>query len=90
MPQTFKSLVKYTFCVNVLRWGLLKELEGAPLVGKVKTLPAVLETWVQSLVWEYPLKEGMATHSSTLAQRIPWTEELERLQSTASRGVGYD
>ena len=41
----------------------------------VESLPAMQETWVQSLDWEYPLEEGMATHSSILAWRIPWTEE---------------
>ena len=38
-----------------------------------KNLPAVHETWVQSLNWEDPLEKGKATHSSTLAWRIPWT-----------------
>ena len=41
----------------------------------VKNLPAMQETWVLSLGWEDPLEEGMATHSSILAWRIPWTEE---------------
>ena len=45
----------------------------------VKNLPAMLETWVQSLGQVDPLKEGMATHSSIIAWRIPWTEELGRL-----------
>ena len=39
------------------------------------------ETWVQSLLWENPLEEEMATHSSILAGNIPWTEEPGRLQS---------
>ena len=39
------------------------------------------DTWVQSLGWEDPLQEGIATHSSILAWRIPWTEELDGLQS---------
>jgi len=47
----------------------------------VKNLPAMQETWVQSLGWEDPLEKGMATHSSILAWRIPWTEETGRLQS---------
>ena len=46
----------------------------------VKNLPAMQETWVQSLAWEDPLEKGMATHSSILAWRIPWTEEPVRLQ----------
>ena len=41
----------------------------------VKNLPAMQETWVQSLGWEAPLKKGMATHSNILAWRVPWTEE---------------
>ena len=38
----------------------------------VKNMPAMLETWVQSLGWEDPLEKGKATHSSILGQRIPW------------------
>ena len=45
----------------------------------VKNLPAMKETWVQFLGWEDPLEKGMATHSSILAWRIPWTEEPGRL-----------
>ena len=45
---------------------------SVPLV-QVKNLPAVQETWVQSLGWEDPLEKGVATHSSVLAWRIPWT-----------------
>ena len=41
----------------------------------IKKSPAIQETWVQSLGWEDPLEKGMATHSSILAWRIPWTEE---------------
>ena len=49
----------------------------------LKHLPAVWETWVQSLGWEDPLEKEMATHSSTLAWKIPWTEEPGGLQSMA-------
>ena len=52
----------------------------------VKNLPAVRETQVQSLGWEHPLKKGMATHSSVLAWRIPWTEEPGRLQLWGCKG----
>ena len=44
-----------------------------------KNLPAMWETWVQSLCWEDPLEKVMATHSSILAWRLPWTEELGEL-----------
>ena len=47
----------------------------------VKRLPAMRETWVQSLGQEDPLEEEMATHTSILAWKIPWTEELGGLQS---------
>ena len=56
----------------------------------VKRLPAVQETWVQSLGQEYPLEKEMATHFSTLAWKIPWTEEPGRLQSMGSQRVGHD
>ena len=48
------------------------------------------ETWVQSLGWEDPLENGMATHSSILAWRIPWTEEPGKLQFTGSQKVRCD
>ena len=51
----------------------------------VKNLPAMRETWVQSLGWEDPLEEGMGTHSSILAWRIPWTKEPDGLQSMGSQ-----
>ena len=56
----------------------------------VKNLPAMQETQVGSLSWEDPLEKGMATHSSILAWRIPWTEELGGLQFMGSHRVGYD
>ena len=56
----------------------------------VKNLPAMQETQVQSLGQEDPLEKGMATHSSILAGRISWTEELGQLQSMGSQGVGHN
>ena len=53
---------------------------ASPAAQTVKSLPAMRETWVRSLGWEDPLEEGMATYSTILAWRIPWTEELGRLQ----------
>ena len=55
----------------------------------VKDLPAMWETWVQSLVWEDPLEKGMATHSSVLTWRIPWVKEPGR-QSMRSQRVRHD
>ena len=51
----------------------------------VKNPPAMQETWVQSLGWEDALEKEMATYSSTLAWRIPWTEEPGELQSIGSQ-----
>ena len=56
----------------------------------VKRLPTMRESWVQSLGWEDLLEKEMATHSSTLAWKIPWTEEPGRLQSMGSQRLGHD
>ena len=55
-----------------------------------KNPPAIQETWIQSLGWEDPLENGMATHSSNLAWKIPWTEDHGRLQSMGSQRVRHD
>jgi len=67
-------LLNFNWIVRCLIWASL-------VAQSVKNLPAMQETWVQSLVWEYPLEKEMATHSSILAWRIPWTEKYGRLQS---------
>ena len=56
----------------------------------VKNLLAIQETWVQSLGGKDPLEKEMATHSSILAWRIPWTEESGGIQSMGSQRVGHD
>ena len=56
----------------------------------IKNLPSMQETKVQFLGWEDPLEKGMATHSSTLAWKIPWTEEPGGLQSMGSQRVRCD
>ena len=69
--------------VNILR---LECTSRASLVAQiVKNLPAVQETWVQFLGQEDPLEKGMATHSSILTWRMPWTEEPGRPQSMGSQ-----
>ena len=61
---------------------------GASLVAQtVKCLPAMRETWVRSLGREDPLEKEMAIHSSTLAWKIPWTEEPDRPQSMGSQTI---
>ena len=70
----------------VLRFGL-----GLYVMAQtVKNLSAMQEIWVLSLGRENPLEKGMATHSSILAWRIPWTEEPGGLQSMGSQRVGSD
>ena len=63
---------------------------GGSVAQMVKNLPAVQETWVPSLGWKDPLEKGMATHSSILAWKIPWTEEPNGLQSMGSQRVIHD
>ena len=65
--------------------------EWASLVAQtVKRLPVMQETWVQSLGREDPLEKEMATYSSILAWRIPWTEEPGRLLSVGSQRIGHN
>ena len=63
---------------------------GFPNGSEVKNLPAMQEMWVGSLGQEDPLEREMATHSSTLAWKIPWTEEPEGLQSMGLQKVGHN
>ena len=69
-------------------WGTLFNLYL--MAQMVKCLPAMQETWVLSLGWEDPLEKEMASQSSTLAWKIPWTEEPGRIQSMRSQRVGHD
>ena len=78
--------------ISILPNYIYKDLKGhtddlvASLVAQtIKNLPATQETQVQFLGWEDPLKGGMATHSTILALRMPWTEEPGRLQSMGSQ-----
>ena len=60
------------------------------MAQRLKHLPGMRETRVRSLGWEDPMENEMATHSGTLAWRIPWREEPSRLQSMGSQRVGQD
>ena len=60
------------------------------MAQRLKHLPTVQKTWVKSLGWEDPLEKEMATHSSILAWRIPWTEEPGGLQPMGSQRVRHD
>ena len=66
----------------------LKGFLGGSVVMNLPAMQATQETWVQSLGREDPLEDGMATHSSILAWRIPWTEEPGGLQSIGSQRIG--
>ena len=81
----------YNLKMDILRRKLgLGSGKLSPLVAQmVKRLPGMQETQVRFLGWEDPLEE-MATHSSTLAWKIPWTEEPGRLQSMGSQRVRHD
>ena len=71
--------------------GVLGGFSRASLVAqRLKRLPPMWETRVRSLGWEDPLEKEMATHSSTLAWRIPWRKEPGRLHSMGSQRVGHD
>ena len=70
--------------------GVLEERRASLIAQIIKHPPAMQETWVQSQGWEDPLEKEMATHSSILAWRIPWTEESGRLQSMGSQRVRYN
>ena len=65
-------------------------LEPSLVAQTIKRLPTMWETEVRSLGWEDPLEKEMATHSSTLAWKIPWMEEHGRLQSMGSQRIGHD
>ena len=75
---------------GVLPGDLQSEPPGLQVTQTVKNLPAMQETQVQSLGWEDPLEEGMATHFSILAWRIPWAEEPGGLQSVGLPRVGHN
>ena len=75
-------LIVIYFILSINRTSLVAQL--------VKNPPAMQETWVRSLGWEGPLEEGMATHSSILAWRIPWTEKPGGIQSTGLQRVGHN
>ena len=66
------------------------ETWASPVAQTIKNLPVTWETWLLSLGWEDPLEKGMATHSSILAWRIPWTEKPGRLQSMGLQRVRHN
>ena len=78
-------------CLNMVQLVIVSMMVRTSLVAQtVKRLSKMWETRVQSLGWEDPLEKEMAIHSSTIAWKIPWTEEPGRLQSLGSQRVGHD
>ena len=82
--QTVKQPLQIMLCV------IKVDFRASLVAQRVKRLPTMQETWVQSLGREDPLEKGMAPHSSTLAWKIPWTEKPGRLQSMRSQRVRHD
>ena len=77
------AVLKLMYIFNAVIWASL-------VAQRLKHLPAMRETWVQSLGWEDTLEKEMATHSSILAWRIPWLEEPGGLQSMGLQRVRHD
>ena len=75
-------------CANDIKVFIFLFHQG--IAQTVKCLPTMQETWVRSLGWEDPLEKEMAIHSNTLAWKIPWVEEPDRLQSMGSQRVRRD
>ena len=86
--QKSSTLPKIIHSLFVVEMSL--DLDKSMVVQTVKCLPTMRETRVRSLGWEDLLEKEMEPHSSTLAWRIPWSEEPGRLQSTGSQIVGHD
>ena len=78
------------YAKEILPWDNCIYLSGGTVVRICLQMQEPQETWVRSLDWEDPLVEEMATHSSILARKIPWTEEPGGLQSMGSQRVGRD
>ena len=91
IPEHFTCLLRNLYAGQeaTVRTGHGKRT-GALVAQRLKHLPAIWETWVRSLGREHPLEKEMATHSSILAWRIPWTEEPGGLQSMGSQSIRQD
>ena len=90
MKKMFSESEKYDTNGGLLLCGIVLLSMGPLLAQMVKNLLAMWETQVRFLSWEDPLELRMATHSSILAWRIPWTEKPGGLQSMKLQRVGYD
>ena len=73
MGTQHRALLKFWATLNWESASILQYSQVSLVAHLVKNLPAMRQTWVQSLAWEDPLEKGKATHSSILASKIPWT-----------------
>ena len=90
-PSLADPLLPFILFVDFLKnWSIVASHWASLVAQRVKRLPAMQETWVWSMGQEDPLEKEMAPHSSTLAWKIPWTEEPGRLRSMQLRRVGHD
>ena len=93
MTITFSFLfcfLIFLFYLMIIIWGFSGDLRTSLVAQMIKRLPTTQETWIRSLGRKDPLEKEMAIHSSTLAWRIPWTEEHGRLQSMGLQRVRHD
>ena len=91
MREDISGLLSLRTCVSSFADGEPRVTPWAPPVAqRVKRLPATQGTWARSLGLEDPLEKEMATHSRTLAWKIPWIEEPGRPQSMGSQRLGHD
>ena len=90
--ETVETVSHFIFLSSKITAGgdCSQEIWASFVAQRIKHLPAMQETQVQSLSWEDPLEKEMATHSSIPAWRIPWTEEPGGLQSTGLQRVGHN
>ena len=79
----------YNWCRYIIYIHIYPSIWVSLVAQMVKNPPALQETWLWSVAWEDPLEEGMATHSSILTWRMPWTEEPGGLQSMGSQRVRH-
>ena len=84
------NLMEYLIALRISALPTMLPMMTSLVAYMVKHLTTMWETQVQSLGWEDPLEKEIATHSSTLAWKIPWTEEHSRLQSMGSQRVGHN
>ena len=88
--KTLRKNLKHKSFLKSQNNNLVRIIWTSLVAQSVKRLPTMQETQVQSLGWEDLLEKEMATYSSILAWKIPWTEEPGRLQSMGSQRVGHD